>query len=65
MPYFKLMYGDLIDKSVHLNISWSEMPSKKIYNVVLAKANHNTAWMVGIRGQKTQCLLDIDILLFR
>ena len=34
VPYFKLMYGDLIDKSVHLNISWSEMPSKKIYNIV-------------------------------
>ena len=34
VPYFKLTYGDLIDKSAHLSIEWSEMTSKKIYSIV-------------------------------
>ena len=33
-PYFKLMYGELIDKSAHLNIEWTVMSSKKIYAIV-------------------------------
>ena len=30
-PYFKLMYGDLMCNSAHLNIDWTEMSSKNIY----------------------------------
>ena len=34
LPYFKVMYGDLIEKSVHLNIDWLGTPSKDIYVIV-------------------------------
>ena len=34
LPYFKVMYGDLIEKSVHLNIDWLGTPSENIYIIV-------------------------------
>ena len=34
VPYFKIMYGDLMDKSAHLNIDWCEMTSKRIYAII-------------------------------
>ena len=34
LPYFKVMFGDLMEKSVHLNIDWLGTPSKNIYIIV-------------------------------
>ena len=34
VPYYKIMYGDLMFNSAHLNIDWIEMTSKKIYIII-------------------------------
>lgn len=34
MPYFKVMFGDLISISAHLNIEWTKVSSKVIYSII-------------------------------